>query len=288
MADLAANLRRHIDVLAELIGERNTSRPSALELARRYLRSELTAMELVVAETPFETHVRSALNLEVVLPGSKPAKSTLVIGAHYDSAAGTPGADDNASAVATLLEIARDLSGRKLKRKTRLVFYDCEEPPHFNLGEMGSQFHAIQMRRNGEKLLGMICLESLGYFGECQKFIKPPWPLRLLDSIIGPRYLIVVSNVASIPFGVRFVTKLFTSGKLPIFPAALPVKWVPDIALSDHRGYWEQGFRALMITNTAHLRNPNYHTANDRLETLNIDRLTKACRQIQTAVRRLL
>lgn len=287
MSNLAANLRQHLDILAELIGERNTSRPSALEATRTYLRRELTAMGHVIHEQPFETHARPAVNLEVILPGSKPAKSTLVIGAHYDSATGTPGADDNASAVATLLEIARELAGKQLKRKTRLLFYDCEEPPHFNLGEMGSQFHAAHLRRIGEKVLGMICLESLGYFGERQKFERPPWPLRVVDAIFGTRYLVVVSDISSVPFGARFVTRLLTSGLFPFLPAALPLKWVPDIALSDHRGYWEQGFRALMITDTAHLRNPNYHTATDRLATLDIDRLARACGQIQRAVRRM-
>ena len=164
VTDLTSRLRKHVDVLAELIGERNTSRPQALQLARDYIQRELVAMGHAVTPQPFKVRSRPAVNYEVFLPGRRSSKPTLVIGAHYDSAVGTPGADDNASAVAILLEISRALAGRKLRRNVRIVFYDCEEAPHFNFAEMGSQFHAAGLRSKGEALMGMICLESLGYF----------------------------------------------------------------------------------------------------------------------------
>jgi hypothetical protein len=288
MDDLIARLRGHVDVLAELIGERNTSHPEALESARTYLRRELSGMGHRVSEQPFQVHNRAAVNLEVVLQGTKPTKPTLVIGAHYDSAPGTPGADDNASAVATLLEISRTLANRRLKRTVRIVFYDCEEPPHFNFGEMGSQHHAAELRKSGEAVMGMICLESVGYFPSSSKERwDTPWPLRWANRLLGQRYIVVVSDVASLRFGWRFVWRFVTSGFFPVLPAALPVRWVPDIALSDHRGYWEQNFSALMITDTAHLRNPNYHQKSDRLATLDIPRMAKLCGQICRAVSRM-
>jgi len=292
MADLAEHLRKHVDVLAELIGERNTAHPGGLDAARAYLRRELTAMGHVVTDQPFDVHNRKAVNLEVLLPGRKPSLPTLVIGAHYDSANGTPGADDNASAVAILLEIARSLAQknarRQLKRTVRIVFFDCEEPPHFNFGEMGSQFHAAELRRSGEKVLGMICLESLGYYPRSAEMAAlTPRPLRWFSKCFGQRYVVIVSDVRSAGFGWRFVWHFATSGLFPFLPAAMPVKWVPDIALSDHRGYWEQGFRALMVTDTAHLRNPNYHAATDRLATLDVPRMAKLCGQLQRAVGRM-
>ncbi len=221
------------------------------------------------------------MNLEVILPGSRPKKPLLVIGAHYDSAPGTPGADDNASAIAVLLEIARHLSTLKLKRSVRLVLYDCEEPPHFNFGEMGSQFHAQSLRKAGVRIMGMICLESLGYFtrsGDSQP--GTPWPLRWFTRLVGARHIVLVTNVRSIAFGLRFLLRFATSGLFPFLPASLPVKWVPAIELSDHRGYWEQGYPALMVTDTAFLRNPNYHQASDRLATLDFERMTRLCRQL--------
>ncbi len=264
MQDLNDRLRQHIDVLAELIGERNTAHPEAIEAARAYLHRELGAMGFVARDQVFQVHSRRAVNIEVSIVGTKPAKSLLVVGAHYDSAIGTPGADDNASAVAILLEIARSLVNRKLKRSVKLVFFDCEEPPHFNFGEMGSQHHAAELRRAGVKLFGMICLESLGYF---TKDAPPnpflPFPLRWMNSLLGQKYVVIVSNLSSLRFGLSFLARFATSGFFPFVAAALPVRWVPDIELSDHRGYWEQGFSALMVTDTAHLRNPNYHQRTD-------------------------
>ncbi len=288
MDELTDRLRTHVDVLAELIGQRNTAHPTGLDAARAYLRREVEGMGHVVGEQHFTVHNRAAVNLEVVLAGTKPSRPTLVIGAHYDSAHGTPGADDNASAVAILLEISRALAGRKPKRTVRIVFFDCEEPPHFNFGEMGSQYHAAELRRSGEKVWGMICLESLGYYPNNGP-ISPhlPWPLRWFNRLFGQRYVVVVSDVASIRFGLRFEWSFATSGLFPHLPAAIPVRWVPDIALSDHRGYWEQGFNALMITDTAHLRNPNYHQMTDCLQTLDLLRMGRLCRQLQRTVRRL-
>jgi hypothetical protein len=285
---LIDRLRQHVDMLAELIGERNTSHPLALEATRTYLRRELTSMGHTVVDQPFRVQSRPAVNLEVVLPGRQKTRRTLVVGAHYDSAPGTPGADDNASAVAMLLEISRALSGRRLKRTVRIVFYDCEEPPHFNFGEMGSQYHAAALRRSNEAVLGMICLESLGFFSSAANGRSNlPWPLRWINRVMGQRYVVVVSDVVSARFGWRFVWRLATSGTFPFLPAALPVRWVPDIALSDHRGYWEQRFPALMITDTAHLRNPNYHRPTDRMETLDFPRMERLCAQLCRAIGRL-
>ncbi|HEX8341350.1 MAG TPA: M28 family peptidase [Tepidisphaeraceae bacterium] len=285
---LIDRLRQHVDMLAELIGERNTSRPLALEATRAYLRRELTSMGHAVVDQPFQVHSRAAANLEVVLPGRRTSRRTLVVGAHYDSAPGTPGADDNASAVAMLLEISRALAGRRLKRTVRIVFYDCEEPPHFNFGEMGSQYHAAVLRRSNEAVLGMICLESLGFFSSSANGrFDLPRPLRWINRVMGQRYVVVVSDVASACFGWRFVWRFATSGTFPFLPAALPVRWVPDIALSDHRGYWEQRFPALMITDTAHLRNPNYHRPTDRMETLDFPRMERLCAQLCRAIGRL-
>jgi len=288
MDELSDRLRKHVDVLAELIGERNTGHPHALEAARAYLRRELTAMGCVVREQVFHVHNRHAVNLEVQLDGKRQGRPILVVGAHYDSAVGTPGADDNASAVAILLEICRVLSSRSLKRGVRIVFFDCEEPPHFNYGEMGSQHHAAELRRSGENVLGMICLESLGYYvGRSNVSPHVPWPLRWLLRVVGQKNVIVVSNLKSAGFLLRFLSRFGTSGLFPFVPAALPVKWVPDIELSDHRGYWEQGFLALMVTDTAHLRNPNYHQPTDRLATLDVGRMSRLCRQLSRTIGRM-
>ncbi len=286
--ELQERLRRHVDVLSELIGERNSIRPSAIEAAREYLRRQLRAMGHEILENAFRTSLREAVNLEVMLRGSRSNTGTLVVGAHYDSALGTPGADDNASAVAILLEVARALPQTGLKRDVRLVFYDCEEPPHFNLGEMGSRQHARELRARGEQVMGMICLESLGYFPRRPRSDSSvPWYIRWLNRIAGSRNIIIVSDLRSVLFGLRVVWCFLRSGLFPFVPAALPRRLVPVIELSDHRSYWDEGYSALMMTDTAFLRNPNYHQPTDRLNTLDLERMTKLCQVLTGCVARL-
>jgi hypothetical protein len=286
--ELPHRLRRHVDVLAELIGERNSSNPSGLETARAYIRRELADMGHASVDQPFRVHDREAINIEVALPGRRAERSTLIVGAHYDTARGTPGADDNASAVSMLLEIARELVGRQLRRPVRLVVFDCEEMPHFGLDQMGSQHHATELRRTGERVLGMVCLESVGFYPRGPVAARDlPWPLRWANRLLGQRYVVIVSDLRSVRFGLPFVCRFATSGTFPFLPAALPVRWVPDIERSDHRGYWEQGFAALMVTDTANLRNPNYHEPTDRLATLDLPRMARLCRQLQRTIRRL-
>lgn len=286
--ELRERLRKHVDVLAELIGERNTAHPHGLDAARTYLDRELREMGHDVVWQRYPVRTREAINLVVALKGRSQRRGVLVIGAHYDSAPGTPGADDNASAVAVLLEIARSMAGRSPARDVELVFYDCEESPHFATGEMGSQHHARELRRAGRRVMGMICLESLGYF--TRSVPEPagePWIVRKLIRWAGGRHVVIVSDLRSVWFGLRVVWCFATSGTFPFVPAALPPSRYGTITLSDHRGYWEQDMRALMITDTTFMRNPNYHSKGDRLATLDLDRMTKLCGQLQRAIRRL-
>lgn len=289
LATIEQRLRRHVDVLAELIGERNTEHPDGLAAAREYLRRTLRDMGVAFQEQAFTITRDVGVNFEVLLPGSDPRLATLVVGAHYDSAPGTPGADDNASAVAILLEIVRALTSAGPPRRTvRCVFYDCEEPPHFNRDEMGSQEHAYQLRRSGEPVLGMVCLESLGYFPhKPDAGVFRPRIVRWVTRIFGTRNVIIVSNPRSIRFGLRFLWAYVRSGWFPCVPAALPVEWVPHIELSDHRAYWAEGFPALMVTDTALMRNPHYHLPTDRLATLDLPRMARLCRTLAGTILRL-
>jgi hypothetical protein len=281
---LRRRLHRHVDVLSGLIGSRNTFRPEGLVSARRYLRDQLEGMGHAVVEQPYEVMGRLALNLEVVLEGRKPKRAELVVGAHYDTAmGGTPGADDNASAVAALLEVARAMAGRMPTRTTRLVFYDTEEMPYFACGEMGSQHHASICRKEGRRLMGMICLESIGYFkSPVPKFSH--WGVTLLRPLRG-RHIVAVSDFRSALFLARISWGLLLGGWWRTFALPMP-KSVEVIHLSDHRGYWEQGYRAVMLTDTAVLRNPNYHEVSDTVETLDYELMAKLTRAIESTVRR--
>jgi len=275
-------------MLAELIGERHSFCPSGIEAARDYLRRELGKMGCAVVEQAYSTTRRKAVNLEVVVHGSRPRAAALVIGAHYDSAFGTPGADDNASAVAILLEMVRSLSKARFRRDVRFVFYDCEEAPHYGTHEMGSQQHAAMLCARGVRLLGMVCLESVGYFPHRPRLDpRVPWWIRLIMRVGGGRNVAIVSDPASMGFGLQFVWAFLRSGHFPCVPAALPRRWLPEIGLSDHRSYWDEGYPALMVTDTAFMRNPNYHQPTDRLHTLDLERMAALCETLIGSVTRL-
>jgi hypothetical protein len=280
---LADRIIRHVEVLAGLLGERNTRAPSALDAARAHIRRELQESGYTVESQDYQVMSRTATNLEAVLLGRHPQLPELVVGAHYDSAMGTPGADDNASAVAALLEIARELSGRVPRRTIRFVCYDTEEPPYFNMHQMGSQHHAARCRLLERKLVGMICLESIGYFGKPQPAAYAPRWAAWLVGRLGGRHVIVLSNLRSVPFLARFMIAMLRAGWWRGLALALPGNLLIS-QMSDHRGYWEQKYRALMVTDTALLRNPNYHEASDLPATLDFPMLTRLTECLGTAI----
>jgi hypothetical protein len=289
---LRSRLRRVVNVLAGLIGERNSQVLRGIEDARAFLHHELAAIGVAAIEQRFPTSSREGANIEVVFAGTDASRPTLMIGAHYDSAPGTPGADDNASAVAILLEVVRGLAergaqGASHRHTVRCIFYDCEEPPHFLLDEMGSACHAAACRQRGDRLLGMICLESLGYF------VKRPQPspyarpwMNRVARILGGRNIVLASTGGSLTFGWRVLAAMWRSGWFPIIPIAAPRR-LNVINLSDHRSYWDEGYPAVMLTNTALLRNPNYHEASDLPETLDYERMSRLARVIVGASLRL-
>lgn len=279
-------LKNHIHVLAELIGERNSAHRSALDATCAYLQRELTAMGYQPIEHRYPMSIREGVNYEIFIPGSDIRKPTLVIGAHYDSALGTPGADDNASAVAILLETLRDIAGQTGKRTVRAVFYDAEEAPHFNLGETGSIHHAQQCRDRDEKLIGMLCLESLGYYQTPQPHESAPRWMKRLVNLLGGRHIIAVSQPRSVRLLLRTCWHLRKHRGVRVIPIVLPRR-VHAINLSDHRPYWNQGYAALMLTDTAFLRNPHYHQPSDRLATLDLQMMDRLCGQVGRVVCRL-
>jgi hypothetical protein len=283
---IQSRLRTRVDVLAGLIGERNSRKPSALAATRSYILKQLGEMGLQTSEHRYIVPTREAVNIEVTIMGTASSRPCLVVGAHYDTAPTTPGADDNASAVAALLEIIGALRDRKRKRSVRCVFYDCEEPPHFATSQMGSFQDAKMLRERSEQIHGMICLESIGYFpARVESKVYRPRLIHWIDWILGGRYVVIVSDFPSISFGLPFVLRFLTSGFFRCVPAALPSSLgIHD--LSDHRSYWAHGYRALMVTNTAMFRNPNYHEPSDLPATLDYRRLTRLTIMLTRAIHR--
>ena len=216
-----------------------------------------------------------------------------ILGAHYDSAPGTLGADDNISAVAILLETARLLmQSDHPPRNIRFVAYTNEEPPHFTNESMGSRVHATSCRKNGDNLQGMICLESLGYFTDKPGSQELPTLYgmpdetlaftrsRGIDPTVG-NYIAIVGDEQSAQFLARFDTA-FSNRPVPTLPLVMP-----EMRLSDHLSYWDEGFPALMLTDTALFRNPNYHKHTDTVDTLDFKAMASITKNLVPAMQTL-
>lgn len=285
---IEANLRLHVDRLAGLIGPRYLQKPKTIEATIGYIEGQWAGMGYESSRERYDALGDQATNLIVEQTGNKRADEIILLGAHYDTVFSTPGADDNASAVAVLLEVSRLLRELDSKRTIRYVAFACEEPPYFNLDSMGSQHHARQARLRGDKIRGMLCLEMVGYYSgddHSQRVpaLIPKWMHRFFPH--RGDFLAAVGNIPSWKLCWDF-RRGFKRGarSMPLFSICLPEK-INDIRLSDNSSFWDQGYPALMLTDTSFLRNPNYHRATDTPDTLDYQRMTKVTIGVASALK---
>ena len=288
--EIEANLRLHVDRLAGLIGPRTLKRPKTIEATIGYIRGQWNDMGYSVAEETYDAIGDIATNLIVERPDTKRSDEIILLGAHYDTVSTTPGADDNASAIAVLLEVSRLLKDHVGSRTMRYVAFACEEPPYFNFDSMGSQHNAREARKRGDKIIGMLCLEMVGYFrDEVGSQAVPPTIPKFLHRFFPQRgnFLAAVGNLSSWKLAWSFRRGFKRGTRLPLLSLVLPER-VNEIRLSDNSSYWDQGYPALMLTDTSYLRNPHYHMASDLPETLDYQRMTLVTEGVAAALKRLL
>jgi hypothetical protein len=267
------NLRRHVAELAGRIGERNVWRPGALAEAAAYIRRALEAAGYTVNLQPFASHGLAVHNLEAVLPGHGAAEESIVAGAHYDSVAGTPGANDNASGVAALLELARLLAGTKLPRTVRFVAFANEEAPFFYGEEMGSKRYADRARARGERIAAMLSLETIGYYTDRPASQRYPFPFSLFYPDTG-NFIGFVGDLSSWRLVRRAIGAFRAVTALPSEGVAAP-RATKGVHWSDHWSFWQAGYPAIMVTDTALYRYPHYHAATDTPEQLDYGGLAR-------------
>ena len=261
MIELEERLRRHVARLAGEIGPRGIFRPEALAAAADYIESEWRAQGYAVARQTYDAVGVACSNLSVEIPGAARPEEILLVGAHYDTVESTPGADDNASAVAVLLELSRRLAGLAPAVTLRFVAFVNEEPPFFLVGKTGSRVYARAARQRGDRIRLMISLEMLGYYrGEPGSQRYPPL-FRWFYPDRGD-FVAFVSNLRSRGELRRLVAAFRASSDFPLQSVATS-GWVPGVAWSDHLAFWRAGYRALMVTDTAFYRNPHYHRPTD-------------------------
>ena len=285
MIEVEQRLRRHVHALAGEIGERHVWRPQALHAAADYLRAQFAASGFAAAAQAYKAHGVRCENLEVTIPGSRRPGEIILVGAHYDTVEGSPGADDNASGVAGLIEIARELRGRPLQRTVKLVAFVNEEPPFFHFGQMGSERYARAARARGDDIRLMLSLEMLGcYYDEPGSQAYPPF-LKWFYPERG-NFIAFVSNLKSYKILRQTVAAFRAHSHFPCESLAAPY-FVPGVGWSDQLSFWRQGYRALMVTDTAFYRYRHYHTAQDTADKLNYLAMARVVEGLQKAIAQL-
>jgi hypothetical protein len=267
-------LRRDLEILAQHIGERNLSRRyEQLVEAAEFLERSLGDCGYQVDRQEFVVHGRLVWNVEVQRAGVERAGEILVVGAHYDTVPGSPGANDNGSAVVAALCLARKFARVSTERTLRFVFFVNEEAPYYMTPAMGSLRCAQRCRQEGERVVGMLSLETIGCY--CDAARSQHYPLRCFEWLYPTRgnFVAVVGNVRSRRL-VRQVTSGLRRSGMPTEGIAAP-RWLKDIFRSDHAAFWHCGYAGLMVTDTANFRYSHYHMASDTVDKIDFDLLAR-------------
>ena len=278
---LTDHLRKHITVLSEEIGERNVWRDGTLDVTADYIEESLRSMGYEVASQAYTVRGQAVRNLEAVLNGTSLSKEIVVIGAHYDTVKGSPGANDNASGVAALLEIARLLSGKRLARSVRFVAFVNEEAPFFYTWEMGSHRYARRAHEHDDNIIAMLSLETIGYYSDAESSQHYPNPLySWLYPNIG-NFIGFVGNIASRQLVQQCLESFRRQNAFPSEGVAAP-GWMLGIHWSDHWSFWQEGYSAVMVTDMALFRYPHYHASTDQPDKIDYTNLARVVSGLAT------
>jgi len=269
-------LKRHVEMLAQQIGERNVWHAEALAAAALYIRNTLEDLGYQVRVQAFDSQGLTVQNLEVELPGAIASEEIIVVGAHYDTVEGGPGANDNASGIAALLEVARLLAGKTHARTLRLVAFVNEEQPFSESEEMGSRVYAERSRQRGEQINAMISLETIGHYTDQPASQHYPFPFNYFYPDTG-NFIGFVGNLSSWRLVRQAVGAFRESTAFPSEGVAAP-DWITGVGWSDHASFWHAGYPAIMVTDTAFFRYAHYHEATDTPEKLDYQSLARVTR----------
>ena len=269
------NLKAHVEALTKNIGERSVSRLWNLEKTAEYIETFYHEINVDSQRELYLYGKSTVSNIVADIVFTNGDLKVFLIGAHYDSLKGTVGADDNASAVAVQLEVARVLSGLRVKENldltVRFVSFALEEPPAYATRSMGSRVYARKAKKDNERIDGMICLEMVGYTCQEPGSQNYPFPLMFLGYPKVANYIGIVGNYRSRKFTGSLFQAFQENVELPVVKSTVP--WsgylVPTVRLSDHASFWDRGYQAVMITDTAFYRNPHYHRTSDTMDKLN-------------------
>jgi Zn-dependent M28 family amino/carboxypeptidase len=274
-------LREHIAQLASEIGERNLYRYKNLQATARFIEHGWHELGYSVSRQVYEAKELQFANLEIEIRGTSKPEEIVIVGAHYDTHKKSPGANDNGSGIAALLELARAFSGKRLPRTLRFVAFTNEERPFTRTTEMGSRVYAQRCHKRKEEISAMICLETIGYCSEQKGSQRLSFKGLLL-----PRrgnFIALIGNHRSKAL-LRDTSRLFRSRcDVPCKALTLPTNF-PGAWSSDHWSFWKEGYPAVMLTDTAPLRYSYYHTPKDTPEKVSYDFLTRVVNGLEGTI----
>ena len=266
---LREELRRDVQTLAGDIGERNVVRYSQLNAAAEFIENSFSRVGLQPRRDTYELNGRACHNIEVEIRGERP--EIVLVGAHYDSVFSGPGANDNGSGVAALLALARSFSGKIGQQTLRFVAFVNEEPPFFQTTQMGSFVYASRCKQRGDKIAAMISLETTGYFSDAPHSQKYPAPGLGIFYPTTANFIGFIGNFHSRALVRRAISIFRAQQKIPSEGAALP-SFIPGVSWSDQWSFWQHGYPAIMVTDTALFRYRHYHEPTDTPDKLDYDR----------------
>jgi hypothetical protein len=282
---LRERLRGHVVTLATHIGARSTSVPAGLARAEAYVRGELTRAGYAETDEVFRADGVTCRNFVVERPGTTRPREVVIVGAHYDGVINKPAANDNASGTAALIELARAFTHIDTARTLRFVAFTNEEPHHFQTESMGSLVNARRARQRGDDVVAMLSLETVGYDDTRPGSQQYPPPLSLFYPDRGD-FIAFIGSTEMAPLVRRALGTFRASARFPSEGAALSAR-TPGVGWSDHWSYWQVGYPAIMVTDSAPYRDPNYHTPRDTPDKLDFDRMTRVVAGLVPVVRDL-
>jgi hypothetical protein len=280
--DLAGRLKATVTHLSVEVGERNMDKSWNFASATDDLARDLEKMGYVARRQGYTIGTDVAQNIEAKVGGGRHGGESVVVGAHYDTEHGTPGADDNASGVAAVMELARLFRDKKPDRTIRFVLFANEEAPFSQTEQMGSLVYAKDLVAQGTRVVAMLSLESIGYFSTEPGSQHYPPQLSSRYPTTGD-FIAIVGNEASRGLCESLTRELKRSATLPVVGDVLPDA-VPEASRSDHWAFWKLGVPAVMVTDTAPFRNPHYHKATDLPDRLDFDRMGRVVSALAKAI----
>ena len=281
----ASRLRAHVEMLAATIGERHLWRCEALDRAARYISAQFESVGYAPQLQTFDVARIPVSNIEAALAGADQPAEIVVIGAHYDSVAGCPAANDNGTGVAAMLELAQRFSSRPQPRTLRFAAFVNEEPPFFRTEHMGSVVYATAAKDRGDRVTAMLALETMGYFSDARGSQQYPPEIAAHYPDVG-NFIGFVANTASAQLVLQSQQAFERRTRFPV-QILTASDDIAGVGWSDHWAFWQAGYVAMMVTDTAPFRYPWYHTADDTPEKVDYGKLSDVVDGLEAVIEAL-